>query len=94
MKNKCPLMIIKRDEHLEEFNEKKIYTTVYESCLNAHLSKEKSTKIAKKILTNVKRKIGNKREIKSDFIFKLIIELLKKEEKDAAFLFETHRDVS
>ena len=92
--NKCPVMIIKRDGHLERFDEKKIYTACYEACLNAHLSREKADNIAKKIVKSIIKKIGMKKEIKSDAIFKYAIELLNKEDKDAAFLFETHRDVS
>jgi len=42
------------------------------------------------MMKNLKRKTM----VKSDYIFKLISTLLEKYDKDAAFLYETHRDIN
>ena len=90
---KKDIHVIKKKGHIEVFEDKKIFTAVYESCLNAHLSKEKANGIAKKVTNELKKRIKG-REVRSDFLFKNVIEILKKHDKDAAFLYETHRDVS
>ncbi len=90
---KRDIHVIKKKGHMEVFQDKKVFTVVYEACLNAHLSKEKANEIAKKVTNELNKRIKG-REVKSDFLFKNIIDILKKYDKDAAFLYETHRDVS
>lgn len=90
---KGDIHVIKKKGHMEVFQDKKVFTAVYEACLNAHLSKQKANEIAKKVTTELKKRIKSK-DVRSDFIFRNIIEILKKYDKDAAFLYETHRDVS
>lgn len=89
--------IVKRQGHLEEFDEKKLYASAYSACLNAHLSEKESEKIAEKVLDSVKKEVAKlkKREcISSSHLSILVCRELEKYSKDSAFLYETHLDLS
>lgn len=88
------MRIIKKDGHEEEFKKEKVYQTVYKSCLNAHHDKKNASNIAKKATNEVMKHLKGKKLVKSGYIFKLLSTLLEKYDEDAAFLYETHRDVS
>ena len=88
------MKIIKRDGHEEIFKKEKVYQSVYESCLNAHHSKETANEIAEKTINDMMKNLKRKTMVKSDYIFKLISTLLEKYDKDVAFLYETHRDIN
>lgn len=86
--------IIKRDGGIERYDEKKVYASVFESCINAHISKKKSYEIARKITNNVNKKMKRITKINSNVLFLYIANILRKHSEDAAFLFATHRDVN
>ena len=88
------MRIIKKDGHEEIFKKEKVYQSVYESCLNAHHNKKTAEDIAKKATNDVMKHLKRKATVKSDYIFKIISTLLEKYDKDAAFLYETHRDIN
>lgn len=88
----------KRDGHLEKFDERKILLSCYEACMNVHLSRKECEKaselITDKLIKSLKNSFKNKKEIPSDYIFKEVIKFLSKYNRDVAFMFETHRDIS
>ncbi len=95
MKNKiCKICIVKRKGQSEEFDEKKVYASVYSAARANGLTEKDSEKLAERIAKQIKKWIGNKKSIDSKSIFKQVVTLLKKQNKEAAFLYETHRDVS
>ena len=85
--------IVKRRGHVEAFDERKVYGSCYAACLNAHISHQQSEKIASKVSAEVKKWAGKKKRMNSDQIFGQVIAALKKHDKDAAFMYETHRDI-
>jgi len=91
MDKKC---IIKRKGHEEEFDERKLYASCYSSCINADISPKKAEKICDKVAKQIKAEISSKKCVASDFIFKKAAELLEKHDKNAAFMYKTHRDIS
>ena len=86
--------IVKRKGHEEHFDERKVYASCFAACLNVHMGKHDAEKCAEKATADVKKSIKRKKEITSDQIFKEVIKALKKYDKDAAFMYETHRDIS
>ncbi len=94
MGQNCKVCIVKRAGHTEEFDERKVYASCYASCLNAHIPKEKAEQICEKVCTTMKKWAVKKKKISSHQIFKQVIATIKKHSKDAAFMYETHRDVS
>ena len=86
--------IVKRKGHMEEFDERKIYDSCYAACLNAHIEHAKAEKITKKVCKEVGTWAKKKKIVDTSEIFKEVIVAMKKHDKDAAFMFETHRDIS
>ncbi len=88
------MKIIKRKGHTEIYDERKVYGSCFFACRNAHLSEKESEEICSKICISIAKLINKKKVISSNYIFRLLIQELKRHNEDAAFLYETHRDIS
>ncbi|OGF82257.1 hypothetical protein A3B18_02850 [Candidatus Giovannonibacteria bacterium RIFCSPLOWO2_01_FULL_46_13] len=87
--------IIKRRGHKEAYDERKVYGSVYSASLNAHLDKMNAEKIAEKVSCEITEWIAAETEqVSSEKIFRKAIELIKNENKDVSFMYETHRDLA
>ena len=86
--------IVKRRGLEQHYDSRKVYASAFAAARNAHLSAIESEKIGDSVTKVVDAWIEKKDEIHSDEIFKKIIEELKKHNKDASFLYKTHRDVN
>lgn len=86
--------IVKRKGHQEEYDEKKVYASSYSACLNSHLPKEKTEKIAGRVTKEIDKWIENKTEVDSGQIFKEVTKSLEKIDPEVAFMYKTHRDLS
>ncbi|MBS3167601.1 hypothetical protein J4216_00565 [Candidatus Woesearchaeota archaeon] len=83
--------IVKRKGHEEHFDERKIYASSYAACLNVHMDHKKAEKCADAVANDLKKWINTKKEVTSTQIFNEVIKSLKKQNKDAAYMYETHR---
>jgi len=86
--------IVKRKGHKEYFDERKVYASCFAACLNVHMDKHKAEKCADIATKDINKWINKKKVVGSDQIFKEIVKVLKKYDKNAAFMYETHRDLS
>lgn len=86
--------IVKRKGHREPFDSRKVYASSYAACRNAHLSEIQSEKIAEAVSMSLEKWMADKSEITSQEIFDQTKKVLAELHPDAAFLYETHRDVS
>lgn len=93
-KGKTDLKIVKRAGHTELYDERKVYGSCFFACRNAHLSEKESEEICNKVSAEITKWIKSQRMVSSNGIFRKLIEELKKHNEDAAFLYETHRDIS
>jgi len=93
-KGRTVLQIVKRRGHTELYDERKVYGSCFFACRNAHLSEKESEEICKRVSEAVTKWIKAKKVVSSNDIFKMLIQELKKHDEDAAFLYETHRDIS
>src|SRR3989338_192794 len=91
---KTELQIVKREGHTELYDEKKIYGSCFFACRNAHLSGKEAEEICSEVCAEVTKWVNRQKAVSSNDIFKKLIEELKKHNGDAAFLYETHRDIS
>ena len=91
---KAEIKIVKRMGNTELYDEKKVYGSCYFACRNAHLSEVESEWISNQVCAAVTKRLKAKKVFSSNEIFKLLTEELKKHNDDAAFLYETHRDIS
>ncbi|MBI2583298.1 MAG: hypothetical protein HYW25_01400 [Candidatus Aenigmarchaeota archaeon] len=88
------MYVIKRGGKKERFDQRKVYASCYAACLSTSMNKRDAEKICEKVAVEVKRWIKKKKEATSDQIFKEIVKGMKKQDRNAAFMYETHRDVS
>lgn len=86
--------IVKRHGHVESFDERKAYASCYAACVSCHMQKELAEKISSKISGEVKAWVKTKHSVTSTQIFKRVASALRKYNKDAAFMYSTHRDIS
>jgi len=85
--------VVKRRGHMEKFDERKVYASIYAAALTAGYGEVKSENLADKICKVVKKTFG-KRTINTIRIKNTVINNLQKNDKDVAFLYETHLDIS
>ena len=93
-KDIAELKIVKRKGHIEVYDERKVYGSCYFACRNAHLSEEESEGISNLVTASVTKWISRRRVVTSSEIFRVLAHELNKYNEDAAFLYETHRDIS
>ena len=91
---KCKYCIVKRKGHAEEFDERKVYASCYAACLSSHIEHTVAEKICEKVSKEIKTWARKKKTVDSSAIFNKVIAAMKKHNKDAAFMYETHRDIS
>lgn len=89
-----PFHIVKRKSLMQEYDSRKVYGSAYAACRNAHLSEVQSEKIAEMVTARIDQWIAKKERVTSQEIFEETAAILKELHPDAAFLYETHRDVS
>ncbi|MEK6822955.1 MAG: ATP cone domain-containing protein [Nanoarchaeota archaeon] len=85
--------IVKRAGHKEHFDERKVYASCYAACLSAHIKHRQAEEICDKVTRDVKKWIMTKEEVTSHRIFRKVASCLRVYDKDAAFMYETHRDI-
>jgi len=91
---KCKYCIVKRKGHTHEFDERKVYASCYAACLSSHIEHIEVEKICDKVTKEIKTWARKRKKVDSSDIFAKVISAMKKHNKNAAFMYETHRDVS
>jgi len=86
--------LVKRKGHVHPYDEKKVYASCYAACLSAHIPNKTAEKISGQVTKDIEKFIKNKRQINSDMLFREIGKVMKKYDKNAAFMYITHRDIS
>lgn len=90
LKEACKYCIVKRKGHTEEFDEKKIYASVYAACASAHYDEMKCENTAEIITKKIKKFAIGKKKIESAKIRRKVESELKKKDKELAFFYEQH----
>jgi transcriptional regulator NrdR family protein len=92
------VIIVKRRGHKEKFDGRKVYASCYAACLSSHLEKkyseEVSAKVCRTVTKEIRKIVKGKKEVTSSKIFNMVVRHLRKYDKDAAFMYKTHRDIS
>jgi len=86
--------IVKRRGHKESYDERKVYGSVYSACMSAHLSEQIAEKVSAAVCKDVNKWIKNKPATNAHQLYAQISTSIKKYDKNAAFMYETHMDVS
>lgn len=86
--------VVKRRGHKEDFDERKVYASAYAACLNVHMGEQEAERMAALVSQEAKDWIREKEEVSSQEIFDFVIKALRNKNENAAFMYETHRDIS
>ena len=86
--------LVKRGGHQHVFDPRKVYASCYSACLSADVKHAEAEKLCENVTRDIKKWIKTKNKVTSNQIFKEMIKIIKKYNKDAAFMYETHRDIS
>ena len=86
--------LVKRRGHKEKFDERKVYASVYAACMSSHSKEKEAEKTAEVVCKEVKKWLRGKSIVNSRDIFRFVIKEIKKKNKNASFMYETHMDVS
>ena len=84
--------IVKRQGHEERFDERKVYASCYAACLSAHIKHREAERISEQVSMKIKRWIGGKRTVSSTKIHDEVARTLRAHDKNAAFMYDTHKD--
>ena len=86
--------VIKRKGHKEKYDERKVYASCYSACLASHIPIRQTEKICEKVSKKISTFVKKKKSVTSDQIFSEAAKSLSSQDKNAAFMYKTHRDVS
>ncbi len=76
------------------YDERKVYGSVYAACSVVGEPEQACEKIADAVARRVSTAVRHRREISSDAIAQHAARELRKHNRHAAFMYETHRDIS
>ena len=88
--------VVKRGKNSQchPYDERKVYGSVYSACYIVLLNHRACEEIAHSISQKVTQFVEKKKTVTSTWIFNHVVQLLKKHNKNAAFMYETHRDLA
>ncbi len=78
----------------EFFNQRKLYASIYNSCLSTQLSKKECQRIAKKIYADVVKILSKQHCLLSEEVSATVTKAMAKHQKELAFMYKTHKDLS
>ncbi len=86
--------VVKRRGHKEAYDARKVYGSVLIACMGTHVNEKKAEKIALSVSNDITKLVEKSHSITAHEIFYEVTRRLKKHHADAAFMYETHRDLS
>ena len=76
------------------YDERKVYGSAYAACYVVMMGEKECERIAGTVAKNISRFVHRKKEVRSAQIAKEVARELRKHNKHAAFMYETHRDLA
>ncbi len=86
--------VVKRRGHAEAYDVRKVYGSVLVACLGSHVKEKQAEKIAMDVSDYITKLVEKSHTITAHEIFYEVTKRMKKHHADAAFMYETHRDLS
>jgi transcriptional regulator NrdR family protein len=86
-------IVVKRRGKKEDFDEKKLYASIYSACMDCSLGEKKSEEIARTVTKETVKFITGHHEVNSTEIFGFALQKLAGISEPVAFMYQTHRDM-
>lgn len=83
--------IVKRAGHTENYDERKLYASIYAACLSVREHPGSAELIAQEVVEQFGKWIANKHEVTSNDIRRKAAEFLKALNPDAGHMYSYHR---
>jgi transcriptional regulator NrdR family protein len=90
----CMKHIVKRAGHTEEYDERKLYASIYASCLSVRETAPTAEMVAGKVCKDVNNWLDKKTEVTSHDIRLNAAKHLDVYNPDAAWIYKHHRNIS
>ncbi len=91
MINNSPVIVKRRPGHSEDYDERKLYASIYASCLAVRTPVGSSEITADKVCQDIQKWLAEKPEITSADIRRKASEHLAVYHPDAAYMYKHHR---
>jgi len=90
------MRIVNRDNEKEEFEEEKLYCSVYYPAREADLEEDRADEIAEKVVYEVKAWMGEHEDnvFTTKEMREKIVRILDRTDDDVCFLYSTHLDIN
>lgn len=90
------MKIVNKDGQKEEFEDNKLFNSVYYPGLEDELSEKEATDLADKVVYEVKAWLTDHTDNvhTSEEVREKVMEILERENDDVAFLYQTHLDIN
>lgn len=85
--------IVKRKGHIEVYDERKIYASVFAACMTLRMSDEEAELIAGMVAHEATEEFRKDKEVSAHVIHRFVAKALKKYNPDVAYMYDTHRDI-
>lgn len=87
--------IVKRAGNVcEAYDERKVYGSAYAACYVVRMGEKECERVASSVAKATTKFVHEKKEVASKEIAKRVTKELKKHNKHAAFMYETHKDLA
>ncbi len=86
--------IVKRKGHTEQYDERKLFASVYSACFAVREPEASAELIASQVVKNVNDWLSNKKEVTSGDIFRNAYKQLNVLHPDAAYIYQRRSKVS
>ena len=85
--------IVKRAGHTEDYDTRKLYASIYSSCLSVRVPVGEAELVADRVTGEVEKCLKGKIEITSGDIFRRALQHLRAYNQDAAYMYEHHYSI-
>ena len=86
--------LVKRRGHTEPFDEKKLYGSILAACMSLRMKDEEAELLSETVSQEVVKAVADAETVDAATLHKHVAERLHRYNPDAAFLYDTHRDLS
>jgi len=86
--------IVKRAGHSEEYDQRKLYASIFAACNAVRVPAGEAELVAERVVVDVEKWLEPKSEVTSNDIHRVAAQNFKVYNPDAAWIYEHHRNIS
>lgn len=83
--------VVKRKNHTEPYDQRKLYASIYASCLAVREPEGSAELIAERVVTDFEKWLASKHEVTAHDVRRIASQYLNAYHPDAAYIYKHHR---